>query len=58
MGEVWNLDLADFGNQRLPTLQTIESMAMPGLCRHAADVNKFVVLIQAITILYLSHYLP
>ena len=28
---------------------------MPGLCRHAADVNKFVVLIQAITILYLSH---
>lgn len=55
MGEVWNLDFADFGNQRLPTLQTTKSMAMPGLCRHAADVNKFVVLIQAITILYLSH---
>ena len=45
MGEVWNLNLANLGNKGLAALQTEESMAMPVLYRHAAYVNKFVVLI-------------
>ena len=57
MGKVRNLDFAYLGYQFLFTFQTTESMAMPIVCRHAANVNKFVVLIQAIAILYLS-YLP
>ena len=57
MGEVWCVSLAYSSYKRMPTLQTMISMPMPVLGRHTADVNKFVVLIQTIPILDLSHKL-